>query len=51
MELSVILPAYKEAENLKKILPKINEEVLKLNIELNWIEYWTLNVSLLFVIL
>ena len=33
MELSIILPAYKEAENLKKILPKINEEVSKLNID------------------
>lgn len=33
MELSIVLPAYREAENLKKILPKINEEVSILNIE------------------
>lgn len=33
MELSVVLPAYNEAENLKIILPKINKEILKLNIE------------------
>lgn len=33
MELSIVLPAYKEAENLKKILPKINAEVSKLNID------------------
>lgn len=33
MELSIILPAYSEAENLKKILPKINIEISKLNIE------------------
>lgn len=33
MELSIVLPAYKEADNLRKILPKINEEVSKLNID------------------
>ncbi len=33
MELSIVLPAYKEAENLKKILPEIHAQVSKLNIE------------------
>lgn len=33
MELSIVLPAYKEAENLKKILPEIHAQVSRLNIE------------------
>ena len=33
MELSIVLPAYKEAENLKKILPEIHNQVKKLNID------------------
>ena len=32
MELSIVLPAYKEADNLKKILPEIHSQVKKLNI-------------------
>lgn len=33
MELSIVLPAYKEADNLKKILPDIHNHVYKLNID------------------
>lgn len=33
MELSIVLPAYKEAENLKKILPEIHNQVTKLNLD------------------
>lgn len=33
MELSIVLPAYKEADNLKKILPKIHNQVSPLNID------------------
>lgn len=33
MTLSVVLPAYKEAENLGLLLPKIKENLDKLNIE------------------
>jgi len=33
IQLSVVLPAYKEEENLAIILPKIKEELLKLNLE------------------
>ena len=32
MELSIILPAYKEAENLKKILPSINSVLQSQNV-------------------
>ena len=33
MELSIVLPAYKEADNLKKILPEIHNQVSSLNID------------------
>lgn len=33
MELSIVLPAYKEADNLKKILPEIHNQVSPLNID------------------
>ena len=33
MELSIVLPSYKEADNLKKILPEIHAQVSKINIE------------------
>lgn len=33
MELSIVLPAYKESDNLKKILPEIHNQVKKLNLD------------------
>lgn len=33
MELSIVLPAYKESDNLKKILPNIHSQVKKMNID------------------
>ena len=33
MKLSIMLPSYKEADNLKKILPEIHSQVKKLNID------------------
>ena len=43
MELTIVLPAYKEADNLKKILPKIHNQVKQFNIDYEILVVDTMN--------